>query len=809
MARVSNQANPTQDQAGETTIASMDEAGEVPPEIGDYVLLKKIGTGGMGVVFLARQTSLDRDVALKIIRFQSGSPSELESRFRTEARAASALNHPNVCTIYNFGTTEAQQAYLAMEFVAGATLKELISNGPLPPHEVAKIGLQIAAALTAAHKRGIIHRDIKPANIKINELGLVKVLDFGLAKWFPAPNTTTSDSSVTSMTGQGKVVGTPSYMSPEQALGKRLDARSDLFSLGIVLYEIATGKHPFIGQNVPETIHNIVNLSPHSAHFDLGNLDDKLRPIIERCLQKSPSDRFPGAEQLTAEFEQLVSDRSWAIQLAPRSERDNQVTETQAFSPSLQRHLKGLKREVEKLTQDQFRVLQYLRLLTRVRIAGCAGSGKTLIAAEKAIRLARAGLPTLFLCHSPLLADFVRNLTRSSGATVASFKEWIHDLIGAEPDHPSVAWNNYDEPDDATMEKAFDQILSRPVHYEAVIIDEGQDFRNEWWTLIEATHPNAQGVLYIFHDDRQSLLPHRTTYPIDEPILDLSRNCRNAGRIYELIKHFDNAAPAAEATLAQQGFTRLETYQPGGEQAAITRAMNSAYQEGFLEQSAFLLGGSERAVNSPFHDMTIEIGHQTKWQDEIRNQFERIRAGWKQPKQAPQLPDKDSLKQSLDQLTPNHFPTGSDIALVCRLAKHFKINPALEEVPSVPRTQTFNLWHLQNGTLALKPTRLPNVVRALQQSDWAKGIPKPASYRLTTTPSPTNQGSQKTIPLLDIATFKGLEVDCVFLFLRGNTPQLTQQIYVGVSRARYALYIITDAISARYFPSIPEPKAKE
>lgn len=241
-----------------------------------YSIIEKIGSGGMGRVYRARDTRLNRDIALKIC---NGAFSE---RFGREARAVAALNHPNICTLHDVG-----DSYLVMELVDGVTLSERIKQGPLTLEECVGIAKQIADALEAAHEKGVIHRDLKPGNIKINPAGIVKVLDFGLAKIEAAPMEPDSPTSPPVDTESGIIMGTPGYMAPEQARGKTVDKRADIWAFGAVLYQMITGRAPFEGETTAEMIAAVLQQEP-----DLSRVPVQARHLIQRCLEKDPKRRL-------------------------------------------------------------------------------------------------------------------------------------------------------------------------------------------------------------------------------------------------------------------------------------------------------------------------------------------------------------------------------------------------------------------------------------------------------------------------------------------------------------------------------------
>jgi len=274
--------------------------------VGQYRITAKLGAGGMGEVFLAEDTRLERKAAIKFLPTETAANPGRRQRFLNEARAASALNHPHICIVYDVGETEDGLPFMAMEFVEGQSLDVLVKGGPLEISRVVEIAVQVADALDAAHSRRIVHRDIKPANISLTARGQVKVLDFGLAKRMPTDTGAHGVTQDLQQTQPGIVLGTPSYMSPEQALGKDLDHRSDLFSVGVVLYELVTGRQPFTGSNAIEIVNNIVNGQPPAIARLNYNVPPELERITLKCLQKQPDRRYQSARELMVDLRNLA-----------------------------------------------------------------------------------------------------------------------------------------------------------------------------------------------------------------------------------------------------------------------------------------------------------------------------------------------------------------------------------------------------------------------------------------------------------------------------------------------------------------------
>ena len=346
--------------------------------LGPYEIIGPLGSGGMGEVYRARDPRLGRDVAIKVLPEDVASDRERLSRFEREARSASALNHPNVVTIYDVGQSSSV-FYIAMELVEGKTVRELIAAGALPLRKLLQIGSQTAEGLARAHSGGIVHRDLKPENLMVSRDGFVKILDFGLAKVAVAPESEQSDSQLATsdgvQTGRGMVLGTTAYMSPEQSSGRPLDFRSDQFSLGCVLYEMATGKRAFQRETVAETLTAIIREEPEPIGSLNARLPAPLCWIVERCLAKDPEERYASTRDLAQD---LASVRDRFEEVSPPT-RPTQPTSL----PAPRTGFVGRAREQAALKQILLKPDVALVTLT-----GPGGIGKTRLGLEVAREMA-------------------------------------------------------------------------------------------------------------------------------------------------------------------------------------------------------------------------------------------------------------------------------------------------------------------------------------------------------------------------------------------------------------------------------------
>src|SRR5712691_7823605 len=274
--------------------------------LGRYEIRSSLGAGGMGEVYRAQDTKLNRDVAIKVLPAAFSADAERLHRFEQEAQAAGALNHPNILSVYDVGTHDGAP-YLVTELLEGESLRQHITRSPMELREVLDVASQVASALAAAHQAGIVHRDIKPDNIMLRHDGLVKVLDFGLAKLtdIQARSSNTEAATMTMGTEPGVVMGTPSYMSPEQARGLKVDARSDIWSLGVVLYEMAGGRLPFAGATISDVIATILHREPPSLLLYRSDMPVELERIVEKALTKGPDERYQTAKDVSLDLKRL------------------------------------------------------------------------------------------------------------------------------------------------------------------------------------------------------------------------------------------------------------------------------------------------------------------------------------------------------------------------------------------------------------------------------------------------------------------------------------------------------------------------
>jgi hypothetical protein len=474
--------------------------------------------------------------------------------------------------------------------------------------------------------------------------------------------------------------------------------------------------------------------------------------------------------------------------------------ESKLFSNSIRAYFEPVNREIDRLTADQYRVIRQLRYVNRVRVSGCAGSGKTLVAAEKSIRLADAGMRVLFLCHSPLLADYVRNLTIGSNIDVFSFSNWIFGLAQQEYDVGLKQWTNYEEPYSDAIEGALRCIEAASLKYNAVVVDEGQDFRAAWWTVVQAALADGDtGMLYIFHDDAQSLLPFRTTYPITSPVIDLSRNCRNAGKIYDVVRTLYPQAPETELKLAGEGVVEAYSSRGASIELAVSQALRRLAELNLLERAVLLIGGSCTVESIGFCGADFPVRGRGRWQEAVRRLLVNLQNYNHRGVQFQYSNRPDEVGRRVAELSGSFFPTKRDIRIVnsCAGLYHVDIDVRRRiqssKVFRSPRWRQHSDTSLHFSRQSYAPIWAAEIILFLSGEAWVKSLPAPETVRLR---AYYEVPTECSLPMYDLSTYKGLEADAVILVFQGFDPLLRQSIYVGLSRARHVALLISDQPSS-------------
>ena len=377
--------------------------------VSHYEVIEKLGGGGMGVVYTARDTGLDRLAALKFLPPHLSANAHARARFIHEAKAASALDHLNICTIYEIGETDDGQLFIAMACYDGLTLKKKIKNGALSLDEALGIAVQMARGLSKAHGKGIVHRDIKPANVMVTSDGVVKILDFGLAKMADVQLTKT-----------GTTMGTVAYMSPEQAQGEAVDARTDVWSLGVVLYEMLTGARPFRGDYDQAIIYSILHEDPTPMTEGNPGLPEELDHVVAMCLEKEASLRYPSADDLLTDLEVLT--QSSGSGSASRST-------TSAALRAMQRRGARLPRKAMLAGAGLVAALVLLLMLTPLRQALFNPSGSADASAGRHLAL----LPFTYTGEANTDDTFIEGLMLTTASALAQMKPYAETPLRIVP----------------------------------------------------------------------------------------------------------------------------------------------------------------------------------------------------------------------------------------------------------------------------------------------------------------------------------------------------------------------------------------
>lgn len=470
--------------------------------------------------------------------------------------------------------------------------------------------------------------------------------------------------------------------------------------------------------------------------------------------------------------------------------------ESRRFSSAITEQYLAIQQRVETLTNEQFAVISQLRGRSRALISGNPGSGKTLVAVEKAIRLADAGLTTLLLCHNPLLAEWLSDLTAQSAVDVRPFEDLVRDLA-FDPEDPE-RWSHYSQPTSAQLESALAALDDRKAPYEAVVVDEGQDFADDWWPIVEACR-SAGSTLYVFFDEHQSLLPGRRRLPPAGWPMTLSRNCRNAGRIYEVMRHLSPGSPPPDEGLRDLGHVKF--FQAGRLREAVYEALEWCDSLDVLPSLVAILGGGADFDDSVLAHGPFAYEDPVGWQRLVRREIRKLTTTWwNELRSAGLNPDRMAMLPGLSK-SPN--PSVEDVRLVENVAAtisgtlhkrlaHFMRPEVSWETVSTGDSPKESL-ELRGAKAKTSPMELLNAFRC---DAWAKSLPKTGSVSF----SHYRDRETGDIPVYHLGEIKGLEKDAVLLVLQGDAPQFMHHLFVGISRARGVLALVGDERAYRALP---------
>ncbi len=481
-----------------------------------------------------------------------------------------------------------------------------------------------------------------------------------------------------------------------------------------------------------------------------------------------------------------------------KKELNNPVSEN--FSDNIIQNFNSLHKTIDKLTKDQYQIIHYLKYKKRVIISGCAGSGKTLLAVEKAIRLQKSGLKSLIVTYNPYLAQYIRKLVKPSSVQVFDFTNLIYSIIGKEP-YATNEWHEGIEPMDTELDVAFNLINENNINFDAIIVDEGQDFKELWWLIIEEISSNSsEQILYIFHDDQQSLIPIKSTYPIQNSPFPMSKNCRNSGKIFEVVKKFHLDAPITSQFLKQFGEYKLTTFQNNKHQIALQEII-SKIDEDYGIHNLKILTNESTSKGSLLNNLKLVSSKTFDWQKVVNSDlsFLRNRALGQIKKLIKKkkfvLHGFSTLEEienyfKVPSLSSELVPNNEDIDSVVSFANI--ISPFIKA--NKKQNKKINLL-TSSGNKYLRPIKNINIhksvlkIKMYLSRSWAKKLLK---YEIITISSNINKVNlqKNIIPLNTVDLFKGLETDILILFINHINKDIMKELYIGTSRAVAYLHIL-------------------
>ena len=483
----------------------------------------------------------------------------------------------------------------------------------------------------------------------------------------------------------------------------------------------------------------------------------------------------------------------------------NEITSPEEFSFSepIIKHLTSVKKIIAELTKEQYQIIHYLRYHKRVIISGCAGSGKTLLAVEKGLRLDNAGIRTLILTHNPYLVNFINALTGNSSIKVDDFTNFVYDLIG-ENRITLSNWSEFIEPTEDQLLEAIEVIFNERISFDAIIVDEGQDFRDTWWLIIEGLSNHSENkIIYIFYDDHQSLLPYRSKYPFSQSPFTISKNCRNSGNIFKIVQKFHDNAPLSSKLLQRKGIVKLSLFHGDDYKHELASAVFSA-------KEVFTNGQIALITNEPSIEGSILIGvelfkpDEPDWSRFVENDLKRLRKKainrvelFKRKKTIKGIadsfgiPDNMSVEEylSLPILDGGLLPSKGDIALVTEFAnKLILFFPPIERggLEFIIESGKLKLVFKQYKSFKGKPL-LTEKIKFYSSSKWAESLPEIKSTKIS-----LSYSNSEGLNLYNITSFKGLESECVILFVNTFNNDIAKELYIGTSRAIGYLHLVVN-----------------